>query len=75
VCISNVGNKNYLLIIEIAIPLTFTTHTTVFADEHRADYHDDKKHHDGYPKYKKLFSELADHDDDKDYHDEERHNA
>lgn len=64
-----------VLIIEIAILLTFTTHTTIFADEHRADYHDDKKHHDDYPKYKKLFSELADHDDDKDHRDEERHNA
>lgn len=39
------------------------------------EYRDGKKHHDGYPKYKKLFSELADHDDAKDYHDEERHNA
>jgi len=43
---SNVDNKNYRSHHWDSDPFDSTTHTTVFADEHRADYHDDKKHHD-----------------------------
>ena len=69
------ATKTTILVITIAILLTFTVPTTVFADEYRSDDHDDKD----------LFCELVDHDDkdhhddhdddDKKHHDDERHNA